>query len=1053
LKIWRYTVVSLLLCSGALAQDYATLTVTVVDPTFLGVQNATLILTDLQRGTVNRAETNESGYFLFDFLQPGNYSLVVQKTGFSDYRLAQIPLGLRDRQALRVEMKLSSATGTRVEVTDRAEALSSDTAQGTTLEENYVQDLPINGRNAESLILMAPGVTSASGGQGGGADNGFNANGLRSTMNYFTLDGVSLNVPVGGGGGGGGFGGGFGGFGGGGGAGGGLGGGVATSLIVIDAMQEMKIQTSSFAPEFGRSPGAQVVMTSRGGTNSFHGSVYYYGRNTNFDANNWFANAAGLARGAEREDRLGGTFGGPILKNKTFFFVSLENLNLLSPNTVVAIVPDLASRQAVGATLAPFLNAYPVPNGPELGSGGALYQAVVTNPAKSHFGSLRLDHVLRAHTTLFARYSLTTSASQQNGSEALAPNIVTNQSTHSQFGTAGMTHIFASGAIDDLRVNYSESAVGSNSTMDTYGGAIPLTDSLVFPSGVTCGTGSFNLNLMGFSGYSYCNTSANSQKMVNVVDSLTRVVGNHHLKAGVDYRRMPQTNFRLPYTESASFNGIDVYSYAFITGLALNAQVSSNITEVYPVYMNYSMYGQDTWRATDRTTVTYGLRWDVNPAPTTTQGPKPFALSNDAIAGVTQNEPVYPTRWFNVAPRFGVSYLSDNRPGHEMVLRLGIGMFYDPGYGAIGGAFRGAPYSNVDTISEANFPLLPVFLAPPGLPVTRPYPQITTGAIGLSSPVVYQWNGTLEKNLGKGQVLDVSLVGSRGENLLRTETQPTYSSAYSLLLETDNGASSSYNGLQIQYRKRFSATFQTQLSYTWAHSIDSASSDAAANAGFATIFQGQTADSDYDIRQNLVWSGTFRLPSPNHGVLFAPLRHWYADFVYTAHTALPFDLEGVSTDTSCTASTTTSTNCSNNVGLFAEVRPDWNGLPVWISSPAAPGGRELNSAAFYVPTDFYGQGTLGRNTLRGFDFNQLDFAIRRVFPITERGQFSIALQGYNVLNHPNFANPSPLLGGNLASPDFGLSTQMAYQTAGGGINSLFRPGGPRSLELALRVQF
>jgi hypothetical protein len=1050
LKIWRYTVVSLLLCWGALAQDYATLTVTVVDPTFLGVQDATLILTDLQRGTVNRAETNESGYYLFDFLQPGDYSLVVQKTGFSDYRLARLTLGLRDRQALRVEMKLSSATGTKVEVTDRAEALSSDTAQGTTLEENYVQDLPINGRNAESLILMAPGVTNASGGQGFGADNGFNANGLRSTMNYFTLDGVSMNMPVGQGGGG--FGG-FGGFGGGGGAGAGLGGGVATGLIVIDAMQEMKIQTSSFAPEFGRSPGAQVVMTSRGGTNSFHGSLYYYGRNHNFDANNWFANAAGLAKGAESENRLGGTFGGPILKNKTFFFASLENLNLLSPNTVVAIVPDMASRQAVGATLAPFLNAYPIPNGAELGSGGALYQAVVTNPAKSHFGSLRLDHVVNTHTTLFARYSLTTSASQQNGSQLVAPNIVTNQSTHSQFGTVGMTHIFAGGAINDLRLNYSESAVDSNSTMDTYGGAIPLTDSLVFPSGVTCGTGSFSLNLMGFSGYSYCNATANKQQMANVVDSLTKVAGNHHLKAGVDYRRMPQTIYRLPYTESASFNGIDVYSYAFITGLALNAQVSSNITEVYPVYMNYSMYGQDTWRATDRTTVTYGLRWDVNPAPSTTQGPKPFALSNDAIAGVTQNEPVYPTRWFNVAPRFGVSYLSDNRPGHEMVLRLGIGMFYDPGYGAIGGAFRDAPYSNVDTISEANFPLLPVFLAAPGLPVTRPYPQITTGAEGLSSPVIYQWNGTLEKNLGRGQVLDISLVGTRGENLLRTQTQPTYSSAYSLLLETTNGASSSYNGVQVQYRKRFSASFQTQLSYTWAHSIDSASSDAAPSGGFATIFQGQTADSDYDIRQNLVWSGTWRLPAPSHGVLFAPLRHWYADFVYTAHTALPFDLQGVSTASSCTASTTTSTNCSNNVGLFAQVRPDWNGLPVWISNPAAPGGRQLNAAAFYLPTDYFAQGTLGRNTLRGFDFNQLDFAIRRVFPISERGQFSIALQGYNVLNHPNFANPSPLLGGNLASPDFGVATQMVYQSAGGGINSLFRPGGPRSLELALRVQF
>jgi len=187
-------------------------------------------------------------------------------------------------------------------------------------------------------------------------------------------------------------------------------------------------------------------------------------------------------------------------------------------------------------------------------------------------------------------------------------------------------------------------------------------------------------------------------------------------------------------------------------------------------------------------------------------------------------------------------------------------------------------------------------------------------------------------------------------------------------------------------------------------------------------------------------------------VLFALLRHWYVDYVYSAHTGLPFDLSGVSTQTSCTVSTTTTANCSNNIGLFAQVRPDWNGEAIWISNPNAPGGRQLNPAAFFVPEGF-GQGNLARNSLRGFGFNQLDLSVRRVFPIGERFQISVGAEGYNILNHPNFANPSPIEGANLSSPDFGVMTRMADQSFGGGVNSFYRSGGPRSMELALRVQF
>jgi len=315
--------------------------------------------------------------------------------------------------------------------------------------------------------------------------------------------------------------------------------------------------------------------------------------------------------------------------------------------------------------------------------------------------------------------------------------------------------------------------------------------------------------------------------------------------------------------------------------------------------------------------------------------------------------------------------------------------------------------------------------------------------------MVIQFNGTWEKYFGPGQMLSVGVVGTRGKKLMRTENQPSFSDAYNVLTLATNGASSEYNALQVQFRKRISANFQTQFSYTWSHSIDSSSNDAGFGGGFASLFGGgERGSSDYDIRHNVSFSGSYRLPAPRNGIIFSPLRNWYVDFVASARSGLPFDLQGVSTSTSSSSSSSS----SSTTGLFANVRPSYNGKAVWISDPQAPGGRRLNPAAFYID-DGYAQGNLGRNALRGFSFGQLDLSLRRVLPITERLQMSIAAQGYNILNHPNFANPSPMEGGNMSSPNFGVVTRMMNQGGGGGVNSLYRSGGARSMELSLRLQF
>ncbi|MBI4877883.1 MAG: TonB-dependent receptor [Acidobacteria bacterium] len=1026
------------------------LSLKVTDPSNALVPGAHAVLVDLRWGTERKADTNNAGAATFDSLPPSDYSLEIAKSGFDKLRVGRIPLAVRDRLSLHLELKLLSQ-GTSITVTDTLGGVTTDASHGISVDQDFVQNLPVNGRNAESLILMTPGITSAVGGRGG-AGGGFNANGLRSNTNYFTLDGLSLNSQVGGAGGpmmGGGRGPGGGGLMMGGGA--SFGAGTSTEMISIDALQEMRVQTSSFAPEFGRTPGAQVSMTSRGGTNLFHGSLFYYYRNDRLNANDWFANSSGYPKGRMRQNRPGGTLGGPILKNKTFFFASYERLKLDTPSSVIASVPDLISRRSAAAALRPFLNAFPIPNGAALESGAAEFRAVVVNPLTSDSGSLRVDHALNAKTALFGRFSMSQSGSQARASETISPNMLTRRDSRSRTLTAGGTRAASATLLHDVRFNYSDSDSKGSSAMDAFGGAVPLADARVFPAGVSSAGGDYSLMVLGLGGYTIGGRSRNEQKQLNAVYSLTSSSPGHTIKTGLDFRRIMPTNHQAVYTQSATFNGLSGGDGTLMSGVATNAQVASHVEAVYPVYNNFSAYAQDTWRATERTTFTWGLRWDLNPAPGVRQGPRPFVPSG---SGVSQKEPLYQTRWLDIAPRLGLAYQMDTTENREMMFRAGVGLFYDLGYGMTAGAFGGAPYSSIRTISAATFPLTLSYSAPPVMPPTPPYGQLTTAESGIKSPMVYQWNTTLERYFSRGQMLSLGYVGTKGRRLLRTETNPSYSDLYEILRTATNGAESDYHGVQVQFRRRLSASLQTQASYTWAHSIDSASNDAGFGGGFASLFgANERGSSDYDIRHNLNVSGSYRLLGPGKGILRAVAGQWYLDWVAIARSGLPFDIQGVSSVTSSTDNPR-STPRNFQRGLFAQVRPDYNGLPVWVTDSSSPGGRRLNKKAFTVP-EGYGQGNLARNSLRGFGVFQTDLSLRRQIPLKERLRLNVSAQAFNVFNNPNFANPSPQEGANLSSPNFGVMTRMLNQSGfgGGGLNSLYRSGGARALELALRLQF
>ncbi len=231
-------------------------------------------------------------------------------------------------------------------------------------------------------------------------------------MNYYTVDGVSASTGSGGGG-----------------RTGSSSGSIGTeqsNLISLDAIQEIRVQTSVFAQEYDRTPGAQVSITSRGGSNASHGSLFGYFRNQRFNANDWFANRAALACGATRQDDFGGMLGGKFIPNRTYFFMSYKQNSLSSLQTTFGSVPSRQSRTSAAANLRPFLNAYPLPNGALLDNGAAEFTSVYPNPSEMKAVSLRLNHAVNKKMNVFLLYALTPSSNQSRGNVFSTANPLTS---------------------------------------------------------------------------------------------------------------------------------------------------------------------------------------------------------------------------------------------------------------------------------------------------------------------------------------------------------------------------------------------------------------------------------------------------------------------------------------------------------------------------------------------------------------------------------------------------------------------------------------------------
>ena len=1045
----------------------ASLSVSVMDGRAAVIPGVNITLLNLHTALQRHATTDDQGACVVPLLPPGSYNVTAQRDGFATVEIRRVVLSTGDQRALRVNLKIGEI-GESVTIIEEASSIQESAAMSTVVNRNFVENLPLNGRSFQSLFELTPGVvlTRATFNEQGQ----FSVNGQRANANYFMVDGVSANIGVSAGSAPGQS------------AGGSLPAltalGSTNNLVSVDALEEFRILTSSYAPEFGRTPGAQVSIITRSGSNRLSGTAFNYFRNDTLDANDWFANSKGLKRAAIRQNDFGGVLGGPIVRDRAFFFFSYEGLRLRQPQIASTEVPSVSARQIASPGLKPFLNAFPIPNRPETHNGFAEFAASYSDPSGLNATSLRVDLAASQHLALFGRVNYATSNTTQRGSTIVpgfSVNTVVNPTLAQSLNdlsradldtatvTFGATYSFSARTLNELRANWSRARGATSFALDNFGGAVPLPPSLLFPASALLPDAGFQFLLAGGTNTSLVvgKNVDNLQRQVNLVDNFTLIRRSHQIRFGVDYRRLSPVYNSLSYNQSVVYEGVTGTAGptpgTALSGIAKSVQVFAGARSRFPVFTNFSAYAQDTNRLTPRLTLTYGLRWEFNPPPTEAHGNGPFTvqgLANPAtITLASRGTPLWKSTYGDFAPRVGIVNQFSTVPGRELILRAGMGLFFDLGNGQAAQGFGNVfPFVAVKRFINVSYPLNPDQALPPSFSLDPPFGTIVAFDPNLKLPRTTQWNVALEKSLNSNQTVSVAYVGAMGRRLLREDVLLNPNLDFTVVRFTRNAARSSYHAMQLQYARRFSRGLQALASYTLSRSIDNASSDSLPRLRVVTIttVTGEGGDvqntglapSDFDVRHSFTAAVTYNFPKPRVGsVGSAFLRNWSLDAIVRARTATPVNV----------------VVRSDVIGedLVVELqRPDLiPGMPVYLSDPTVAGGRRINRAAFSIPAQLR-QGTLSYNDLRGFGMSQIDLALRRQFELGERIKLQFKAEVFNLLNHPNFGNPVNTLDSNL----FGLSTQMLGRSLGngginGGLSPLYQIGGARSIQLAVRLQF
>jgi hypothetical protein len=1023
----------------------------VTDPSGATVAKARILVEEKDRGLRRSAATNEAGVYAIPLLPPGNYRVTAGAAGFQTVARESVTLNVDQPARIDFALTIGEASDT-VRVSSAAPLVNLDSgAAATTVDSTFVQDLPINGRSFQALLALAPGVVPTTNNQVGG----FNVNGQRSTANAFTIDGVSANVaspsqasPT---------------F--------SFGGGnvLATtpsggtqSVASMEELQEFTVQTTGYGAQFGGQSGAQVALVTKSGTNRFHGSVYEFFRNEKLDANDWFLNRQGSPRQELRENNAGATMGGPVRKDRAFFFFSYELDPYRTPNTQRVIVPNAEYRDSAIPALKPLLDALPLPTttngalgGLTLGPNSGLFLNSIPEKGSTDATSLKWDDNWSHRLTTFARYHRTPSRITDSNVSTEADTF-----TNTQTLTGGATYIISPKAVNETRANYSRNSSGQqNAATGAFGATAPPDSALTRPgSGLTLGASSVTYQFADADG-AYLMLGRQAKFVMHqfeLGDTLTWALGSHRLSFGGDWRRLFPSFDANPYILSLGIRDAT-------TGAAVATFGKGEAATL--LMHSLGLFAADSWKVTPSLSVDWGLRWELVTPPTSTSGPKPFAAQNfdpenpAAATFAPDGAPLWKTRYRNFAPRLGAAYRLGGRHRFESVLRGAFGVNYDLGLGIIGAISSLSPFTRFGPAVVGTYPdILSQVNIPP----------VSTATVGrnsgveffdpnLQQPYTIAWNFGVQQSLGSNQSLAVDYIGSAGRRLLRIVTSQAGNAQGGIVLAQTNQGFSNYNALQAQLRRRLARGLQAMVNYTWSHSIDNSSSEVALGNG--TILPGivlppasQRSDSSFDVRQAFSGAASYDLPAPfRQRALRRALENWSLDPLIRAYSAKPVNVQYIAV-----------LSAGGSVESFSLHPNRVAGEALWLRDPSQPRGLRLNPAAFAVPPGGAPvEGNVGRNAIRGFPSSQVDVGLHRTFRIAERWRLKTGVEAFNLFNHPNFQDPNPLLASGLIGHytpvvSFGTSQMMLGRVGNagsGGSSSIYAYGTQRNVQLAVRFSF
>jgi hypothetical protein len=985
-------------------------------------------------------------YFV-PILPPGRYHLQISKQGFKTIIKPDVVLNVQSAVALNFVLPIGAMSQSITVEAGSSLLNTTDATVSTVVDHNFVENLPLNGRSFQDLISMTPGVVTASpqGTQGAGAvgfSGDFSVNGQRTESNYYTVDGVSGNVSAGNG------------YGvaqaaNSGGIAAGTAFGTTQALTSVDSLQEFRILSSTYSAEYGHSPGGQFSLSTRSGTNRFHGTAFDYLRNNFFDANDWFNDHYGKPVAALRQNDFGGTLGGPIWiprlyegKERTFFFFSYEGLRITQPQAAsIQYVPDGFMRQQAPAALQPILNAYPVQNGIDYGSSASpsLAQFILPYalPGQINSTSGRVDHTFSAKLALFFRVSDTTSSAATR-----SQSVLTSLNFSTLTYTAGATSQLSQGIANELRLGFSHSASSNAGVVDAFAGAQPTNITSQMGAGAYPHAHALFILYVANVGFGELlpQSALNLQSQWNVTDAVSISKGRNQLKLGIDYRWIRSPLIPSSPTLEAYFtNASQVLSNKAALGEVF---ASSAVT---PIFNQFAAFAQNEWKIRDSLSLSTGLRWELNPTPGEEHGQTPYTLLGNignpaSLQLASPGTPIWKTAKFNLAPRLGIAWTVHPNPGWETVFRTGGGAYFSndnsiatEGYDGIGYQAQQAYFPNSLPFTSAQVSLVPSALAPYTSSTAYAFPA------HMQAPYTLQWNASLEQALGRFQALTLSYIGADGRRLIGQQQLTSIQSLnpnFGTVIYFRTGITSNYQALQLQFQRSVARGVQALASYTWSHSLDFGSND--------TTLPLVRGNSDFDVRHNFQAGLSWELPKARLDKFStAILEGWGLDGRALVRTAFPVTLAGNSEINPATGNTYYS-------GLnYDPLRP------IYLYGSQYPGGRAINGGvnnavnpAFTLPRRTNVSGDSPRNFVRGFGLSQVNLAMRRQFTLYKETTLQFRAETFNLFNHPNFGYVFP----GITGAQFGQATTMLNGSLGT-VAPQYQQGGARSMQFSLRLRF